>query len=139
MGQATFMVSGAASLVFSVNPVYPGKTTIFSGSVSGQTEGGDEYVYRKGNPYVLIELRFEGLSANVFDGGFDYATKSQNVGTQCIVNWYLNVSGGSREHFTYRDPFGVDHSVTIYGDHIDFALTDYGLYSGQILLKKKLD
>jgi len=139
MGQATFIASGVVPLVFSANPIYPGKTTLYSGSVSGQTEGGDEYIYCKGDPFVLIELRFEGLSANFFDGGFNYATKSQNAGTQCIVNWYLNVFGGSRQPFTYRDPFGEDHSVSIYGDHLDFALSDYGLYSGQILLKKKLD
>jgi hypothetical protein len=90
-------------------------------------------------PYVLIELRLEGLSASDFDGGFNYTTKSQMAGTQCLVNWYLNVFGGSQLPFTYMDPFGESHLVTIFGDRLDFALSDYGLYSGQIVLKKKLD
>ena len=138
MGQPTFIASGVVPLVFSVNPVYPGKTTIYSGSVSGQTEGGDEYVYEKGVPYVLIELRFEGLSAREFDGGFNYSTKGQTIDTQSLVNWYINVFGATRQPFTYVDPFGVEHFVTITGDRLDFALSDYGLYNGQIVLKKKL-
>jgi hypothetical protein len=138
MGQATFISSGAVSLIFSVNPVYPGKTTIYSGSISGQTEGGEEYVYQKGVQYALIELRFEGMHANDFDGGFNYLTKSQIPETQSLINWYINVFGEVRQPFTYRDPFGEDHLVTIHGDRLDFALSDYGLYSGQIVLKKKL-
>jgi hypothetical protein len=138
VGQATFIASGAVSLIFSVNPAYPGKTTIYSGSVSGQTEGGDEYVYEKRVPYVLIELRLEGLSASDFDGGFNYSTKNQTPDTQSLLNWYINVFGATRQPFTYRDPFGEDHSVTISGDRLDFALSDYGLYNGQIVLKKKL-
>jgi hypothetical protein len=138
MGQATFIAAGVVPLVFSVNPVYPGKTTIYSGSVSGQTEGGDEYVYEKGVPYVLIELRFEGLSASDFDGSFNYSTKVQTPDTQSLVNWYINVFGATRRPFTYRDPFGGEHSVNIFGDRLDFALSDYGLYNGQIVLKQKL-
>jgi len=138
MGQATFIASGAVPLVFSVNPVYPGKTTIYSGSVSGRTEGGDEYVYEKGVPYVLIELRFEGLSTIDFDGGFNYTARGQMAGTQSLVNWYINVFGANRQPFTYMDPFGGDHYVSIYGDRLDFALSDFGLYNGQIVLKKKM-
>ncbi len=138
MGQATFIKPGYTSLDFSTNPAYPGKTTIYSGSVTGKTEGGDEYVYNKSDPYLLIELKFEDMSANDFDGGFNYSTKSQTAGTQSLINWFINVFGSDRQPFTYRDPFGNDHLVTISGDNLNFSLSDYGLYKGVMVLKEKI-
>lgn len=136
MAEAKFMADGATALVFTVNPRYPGRTTLDGGSVRGLTEGGQEYVYKKGRACLLHELKFEGMPASDFDGGFDYATSTQAAGTQSLVNWFLNVHGQDHAPFTYQDPFGNTHSVMIVDDRLSFALTDYGLYDGVITLKQ---
>ncbi len=138
MGSPAFKKAGEVSLVFPVAPCYPCKVTLESGFVNAETEGGGQYVYRKGRSFALLELKFEGLPAADFHGGFDYAANAQAAGTQSLVNWFYNVFSPSRGVFTYTDPFGKDHAVTIEGDRLDFGLTNYGFYEGTIILKEQV-
>lgn len=136
MAAAAFSTgTGVTPLVFSVNPRYPGRVALGSGVVWVQTEGNEEYSYKKGAGYAVIELKFENMPASDFDGGFDYLTKAQGPGTQSLANWFLNMAG---EAFTYTDPFGVAHVVTFADDRLDFQMTDNGLYDGIIKLKEQL-
>ncbi len=138
MGYPAFNKTGEVSLVFAVAPRYPCRVSLVSGFVSAETEGGEEYAYGKGSSYALLELKFEGLPAADFDGGYNYAANAQAAGTQSLVNWFYNVFSPSRAAFTYTDPFGKGHTVTIEGDRLDFTETNYGLYDGTIILKERL-
>jgi len=138
MPDASFTMSGAAPLVFGVNPRYPQKLGVFTGSVSGFTDGGEVYVHEKGVPYAIIELKFDGLPAAVFDGGFDYASNAQAAGTQSLVGWFLALWAPSRAVFIYNDPYGGAHEVTFVDERLEFSLGDFGLYDGIIRLRKKI-
>lgn len=138
MGYPAFNKTGETPLVFSVAPRYPCGVSLVSGFVNAESEGGEEFVYRKGSSYALLELKFEGLPAADFDGGFNYAVNAQAAGTQSLVNWFYNVFSPSRAPFTYTDPFGRGHTVTIEGDRLDFSETNFGLYDGTIILKERL-
>jgi hypothetical protein len=136
MGAATFTAGeGVTPLVFSVNPRYPGKVTLQSGVVRVLTEGNEEYAFGKGAGYAIIELKFEGMPASDFDGGFDYPTNSQAHGRQSLTNWFFRNAGGV---FTYTDPFGTSHQVTFADDSLAFQMTDNGLYDGVIKLRELL-
>ncbi|MGA2193084.1 MAG: hypothetical protein ABSG42_06885 [Nitrospirota bacterium] len=133
--QASFSAgAGVTPLVFSVNPRYPGKVTIMSGNARVETEGGEEYIYKKGPGSVVLELKFENMPSADFDGGFDYTTGSQASGTQSLVNWFINLSNAP---FSYNDPFGNGYTVTFAVDKIEFQLTDKGLYEGVIALREE--
>lgn len=136
MPKATFSSPTAQPLTFSVNPRYPGKITINPGMVRGRTEGGEDCVYEKAAPFALIDLKFADLPASDFDGGFDYSAATQTTGTQSLVNWFLMFGAGGA--FTYTDPFGRSHTVSLTTDHLDFALTEFGLYDGSLTLKEQI-
>jgi hypothetical protein len=136
MGEALFTKAGQASLRFPVNPSYPGGLVVESGVVNCITEGGGRYAYKKSEPCVLITLRFSGLPASAYDGGYDYAARVQVSSTQSLVNWFLNVCS-DRSEFSYSDPFGKTHAVTIEDDRLLFSLADHELYDGTITLRKK--
>ena len=139
MPGAVFSAGGGITpLTFSVNPCYPGKVALCSGVVRAATEGGDDYVYEKGPGYVLYLLKFEGMPASDFDGEYDYTTHVQAQGTESLVNWFFNIAGPLSPEFTYQDPFGTAHLVSIVDDRLDFSLTDHGLYSGVLTLKERL-
>jgi hypothetical protein len=136
MASATFTAdAGVTPLAFSVNPRYPGRVTVQSGLVRALTEGNEEYMFAKGARYAVIELKFEGMPACDFDGGFDYLTNSQAQGKQSLTNWFLNLAS---EAFTYTDPFGKSHEVTFADDKLDFQMTDNGLYDGVLKLRELL-
>lgn len=128
--------TGTLPLVFSVNPVYPVKITLYSGFVKVLTEGGEDYVSQKGAGYALHTLRFDGMPSRDYDGGYDYAARTQAAGMQSLVNWFYNVAPASV--FTYQDPFGGSHQVGFADNKLEFALGDHGLYDGQITLKETL-
>jgi len=137
MTSASFSAgTGVTPLAFSVNPSYPVRAVLHTGLVKALTEGGDEYSYGKGPGYILHYLRFEGLPAVDFDGGYDYAAGTQEAGTQSLVNWFLNAAGVGT--FTYQDPFGKLHEVSFADDRLEFAMADYGLYDGVITLKQRI-
>jgi hypothetical protein len=128
--------TGVTQLVFSVNPCYPVRAVFNSGSVKAMTEGGEEYVYRKGEGYLLHYVRFEGMPASDYDGGYDYSAKAQAEGTQSLINWFCSIAGSGT--FTYQDPFGKAHQVSMADGKLDFGMTDNGLYDGVITLKEML-
>ena len=136
MAQASFTKDGMAPLEFSVNPHYPGRVTVAGGTVRGNAESGEGYAYEKGAPYSLTELRFEDMPEADYDGGFDYSAKTQGAGTQSLINWFLELSGGE---FTYNDPFGRAHAVTFADEKLRFAMTDKGFYEGSVTLREDLD
>ncbi len=138
MPGARFELSGVTPLALQVNPAYPGRVVFRSGTVRTETEGGQEYVYNKGVGYAQLVLRFDGLPASDFDGGFDYAAGTQAPGTQTLANWYFKVTGMGGTAFTYYDPFGVAHEVSFMDDRFEFSMTDHGFYSGVINLKERL-
>jgi hypothetical protein len=138
MSQARFESAGATPLVFGVNPAYPGRVVLRTSSVRAETEGGAEYVYRKGGGYLQLTLRFDGLPASDFDGGFDYAAGTQAEGSQSLVNWFFGVTGMGASSFTYYDPFGNTREVAFMDDRLEFAMTDHGQYTGIINLKERL-
>ena len=138
MAGARFELPGAAPLEFRVNPAYPGRVVLRSGSVRAETEGGGEYVYSKDGGFAQLTLRFEGMPASDFDGGFDYSSGTQAPGTQSLANWYFKVTGMGGAAFTYYDPFGGAHEVSFMDERLEFSMTDHGLYSGVINLKERL-
>jgi len=138
MANASFTKTGKTALVFPVNPRYPRKTTVHTGSLTAQTEGGDVYVEERGGPYAVMELRFEGLSSAAFDGGFNYSTATQSGGTQSLVGWFIAVWAQGRDSFTYTDPEGNSHDVGFADENLEFSLADYGLYDGTLRLRKKV-
>ncbi|MBI5694399.1 MAG: hypothetical protein HZC51_01495 [Nitrospirae bacterium] len=135
MADAAFTADGVTPLIFSVNPSYPGRLGLGSGRVRGKTEGGEDYLYTKGKAYVLYTLRFEGMPARDFDGGYDYAAGVQEGGSQSLVNWFVSVAADGAE-FTYSDPFGGTHQVTLADTVLEFTLTDNGLYDGALTLRE---
>jgi len=138
MPHARFDIDGHEPLEFSVNPLYPGETFIDSGMVTALTEGGEIYASRKSSRALKLALRFEGMPASDYDGGYDYATGAQDAGTQSLVNWFLNVAPAGALGFNYTDPFGDVHSVTFADGTLDMRLTDEGVYSGTVKLRKAL-
>lgn len=131
----SFNTDGHPPLLFSVNPVYPGRLELQSGVVAGRTEGGRTYSYRKGPSAVAHTLRFEDMPGRDYDGGFDYATGEQAEGTQSLVNWFFNVAPPGTP-FVYTDPFGASHTVEVVDSTVEFSLTGNGLYSGTLRLKE---
>jgi len=138
MPHAKFELDGNEPLEFSVNPSYPGETSIDSGMVTALTEGGEIYASRKSGRVQKIALRFDGMPASDYDGGYDYAAGTQNAGTQSLVNWFLNVASPGAVEFTYTDPFGDAHTVTFSEGDLDMKLTDEGEYTGTVRLRKAL-
>jgi len=138
MGDAKFEKNGYAPLVFTVNPAYPGDVRIDSGTVAAYTEGGEIYSARKAAPAAAYVLRFDGMPAADYDGGYDYTSGVQDAGTQSLVNWFLNVAPPASAEFTYTDPFGASHTVSFSDGALDMRLTDEGEYSGTVRLRKAL-
>ncbi|HEX9860058.1 MAG TPA: hypothetical protein VGB23_02570 [Nitrospirota bacterium] len=133
MGLVSFMAEGHGPLYFTVNPVYPGRVELKSGLVTGMTEGGRTYSYRKGPDSLLHILRFEDMPEAEFEGGHDYQSGAQAAGTQSLANWFFTVAPpGTR--FTYNDPFGGAHAVEFADAVLGFSLTGYRLYSGTLRL-----
>lgn len=133
MGLVSFMAEGHDTLYFAVNPVYPGRVELKSGVVTGMTEGGRTYSYRKGVDSLLHVLRFEDIPATGFEGGYDYQAGTQAPGTQSLANWFFTVAPPGTK-FTYNDPFGVAHAVEFADTALEFSLTGYMLYSGTLRL-----
>lgn len=137
MSETIFSADGVTSLVFSVNPSYPGRLMLDSGRVRATTEGGEDRLYKKGTACAVHTLRFEGLPASDFDGGFDYVAGIQAAGTQSLAGWFFLVASDGSE-FMYSDPFGGEHVVTLADSGLDFSLTDLGLYDGTIRLRERV-
>lgn len=138
MAHAKFESGAHEPLVFTVNPSYPGDVRLDSGSVVAFTEGGEPYSARKSASGVEYVLRFDGMPASDYDGGYDYGAKTQGAGTQCLVNWFLNVAPPGAAEFKYTDPFGAAHTVTFADGTLDMKLTDEGEYAGSVRLRKAL-
>ena len=137
MSTASFSMGGAAvPLVFSVNPSYPCKAALCAGAVRVRTEGGGYYAYEKGGCAAELLLHFAGLPAAEFDGGFDYAAKTQAEGTQSLAGWFFGATKSGTLWFTYTDPAGHGHDVAFADNRLEFALTDNGLYDGAVRLVK---
>lgn len=110
MGRFTFSKGGFTTWAPSRGRSFPKSTPIKGYDVIEQTEDGTFQVSNYG-AVRIHPVTISRLPRADWDGGFDWATKTQTPGTQSLANWFYNVAGRMLNTFTFNDEEGVPHTV----------------------------
>ena len=100
--------------------IYPCKDALDLGVAMGVTEGGEVYVSRKGVPSLTLVRTFAGV---------------RNEEHQALRNWYISVSHGMRNPFTFIDADASSHTVRWINSPFDWQKDAENRWSGEMHLR----
>lgn len=108
------------SFIFEAGGEYPAGRKDKINQVVDRSAGGKLHVETLGVKEKRRVIIFNLMSKNDYNG---------------LLNWFLNVSNGAENSFSFTDEYGDTGTVKILDDEIDFNEVSFEAYSGQITLE----